>query len=226
MTKVRHIEKLGVKLAIIVDDREESSENLIMADDGTGHSINIPSFIIRKRDGNIIKSFIINDPETTVYVKAELEMSHPDNRVEYELWYSSILDLDYMQVHDLALYQFALGDKALFTPRILTYSCKDCTEEMKRKSCISNGAYCPFLPKTEMPARLHGVTELQLLEESLRQRCVYDTLLKEHRVNANFTKWYNYVLNFIDTCIDKDNFNEQCSRNVMEEVGVNYENVD
>ena len=102
VTKVRNIEKLGVKLAMIVDDREESSESLIMADDGTGHSINIPSFIIRKKDGNIIKSFVINDPDSSVYLKAELEMVHPDNRVEYELWYSSILDLNYYQVHDLA----------------------------------------------------------------------------------------------------------------------------
>lgn len=95
VTKVRNIEKLGVKLAIIVDDKEESSESLIMADDGSGHSVNIPSFIIRKKDGNIIKSFVINDPESSVYLKAELEMVHPDNRVEYELWYSSILDLNY-----------------------------------------------------------------------------------------------------------------------------------
>lgn len=103
-TKVRNIEKLGVKLAIIVDDREENSENLIMADDGTGHSISIPSFIIRKRDGNIIKDVVINSPNKNVYLKAELEIDHPDNRVEYELWYSSILDLDYMQLREFALY--------------------------------------------------------------------------------------------------------------------------
>jgi hypothetical protein len=104
VTKVRNIEKLGVKLAIIVDDREEVSESLIMADDGSGHSINIPSFIVRKKDGNIIKSFVINDSSTSVYLKAELEMAHPDNRVEYDLWYSTILDLNYMQLRDLALY--------------------------------------------------------------------------------------------------------------------------
>lgn len=109
VTKVRNIEKLGVKLAIIVDDREEYSENLIMADDGTGHSINIPAFIVRKKDGNIIKDTLINNPTKTVYLKAEMEIVHPDNRVEYELWYSSILDLNYMQVQDLATYQFALG---------------------------------------------------------------------------------------------------------------------
>ena len=48
VTKVRNIERQGVKLAIIGDARDEDSENLIMSDDGTGHSINIPSFIIRK----------------------------------------------------------------------------------------------------------------------------------------------------------------------------------
>ena len=48
--KVRNIEKLGVKLAIIADNKVENSEELIMSDDGTGQSISIPSFIIRKQD--------------------------------------------------------------------------------------------------------------------------------------------------------------------------------
>jgi hypothetical protein len=55
VTKVRNLEKLGVKLAIIADSEEEKSENLIMADDGSGKSINIPSFIIRKNDGEKLK---------------------------------------------------------------------------------------------------------------------------------------------------------------------------
>ncbi len=58
VTKVRNIERHGVKLAIIGDLKEEDSENLIMSDDGTGHSINIPSFIVRKKDAELIKSVI------------------------------------------------------------------------------------------------------------------------------------------------------------------------
>ena len=58
VTKVRNIENLGVKLAVIADNTTEDSENLIMADDGTGHSINIPSFIIRKKDADLIKESI------------------------------------------------------------------------------------------------------------------------------------------------------------------------
>jgi hypothetical protein len=48
VSKVRNIEKIGVKLAIIIDNRAEHTEELIMADDGSGHSVHIPSFIIRK----------------------------------------------------------------------------------------------------------------------------------------------------------------------------------
>lgn len=125
VSKVRNIEKLGVKLAIIVDDKIENSEDLIMADDGTGHSINIPSFIIRKKEGDIIKSFA-READKTVYVKAELEIAHPDNRVEYELWYSTSFDLDFDMVRELQAYQAVLSRDALFTPRILTYSCKYC----------------------------------------------------------------------------------------------------
>jgi extracellular elastinolytic metalloproteinase len=104
VTKVRNIEKMGVKMAIIVDDKEENTEDLIMADDGTGHSVNIPSFIIRKKEGDLIKEEAAKKDKKTIYVKAELEMVHPDNRVEYELWYSSVLDLDYMFINDMANY--------------------------------------------------------------------------------------------------------------------------
>jgi hypothetical protein len=70
--KVRNIEKLSnVKLSIIADNQEEESENLIMTDDGTGMTINIPSFIIRKRDAEIIKK-VLNAPlnKQSVYIKA------------------------------------------------------------------------------------------------------------------------------------------------------------
>lgn len=60
VTKVRNIEKLGVHIGLISDDKAEDSENLIMSDDGSGSSVNIPSFIIRKKDADVIKQ-TIND---------------------------------------------------------------------------------------------------------------------------------------------------------------------
>ena len=160
VTKVRNIEKLGVKLAIIADNRDEHSEELIMADDGTGHSINIPSFIIRKKDAKHIKDMLTGKNKQTVYVKANLEIVHPDNRVEYDFYYSSVLDIEYWRLADIAKYQAVLGNDALFTPRILTYSCKACSEETKRKNCYSRGEYCPYMPKLELTNDTLGITEM------------------------------------------------------------------
>jgi hypothetical protein len=91
-------------LAIINDNLEEESENLIMSDDGTGHSINIPSFIIRKKESDMIKASLLKSKDQKVYIKAELELAHPDNRVEYEFWYSSILDIEFDKLVDMALF--------------------------------------------------------------------------------------------------------------------------
>lgn len=75
-----------------------------MSDDGSGHSINIPSFIIRKKDADLIKKTLTKKDNPSVYIKAELEMVHPDNRVEYEFWYSTILDIEFDQLVDMALF--------------------------------------------------------------------------------------------------------------------------
>lgn len=105
VTKVRNIERQGVKLAIINDNQEEDAENLIMSDDGTGRSINIPSFIIGRKESAMIKDELSKKAGSqSVYIKAELEMVHPDNRVEYEFWYSTILDIEFDKLVDMALF--------------------------------------------------------------------------------------------------------------------------
>ncbi len=78
------------------------TEALIMADDGTGRSINIPSFMIRKGDADLIKDSLKDDNQ--VFLKGSLEIVHPDNRVEYQLWYSSILDLEPEFIDRMAIF--------------------------------------------------------------------------------------------------------------------------
>ena len=49
----------GGVMAIIVDNKQyEKATNLIMADDGTGHAVKIPSFLIGYHDGAILKESI------------------------------------------------------------------------------------------------------------------------------------------------------------------------
>jgi hypothetical protein len=226
---VRNIEKLGVHMGIIADDKSEDSENLIMSDDGTGSTINIPSFIIRKKDADLIKS-TLSGVVAPVYIKAELDITHPDNRVEYELWYSTVLDTQPYLLYDISLYQKALGSNALFTPRILTYSCRGCSEEMKSSVCLADGRYCPYFPKEKIPERMVGIQDGLILYESLRQRCVYEVITNEQEYGdkqgaSTLEKWFAYTVNFQDNCFDKNMFGEECAVAQLKKAGVNHEKV-
>ncbi len=110
-----------------------------MSDDGTGNSVNIPSFLLSKRDCDFIKETILKKPDASIYVRTEMDIVHPDNRVEYEYWFSTVLDHEPWVLYDMSLYQQALEAKALFTPRILTYSCKFCADDFKNKYCLVGG---------------------------------------------------------------------------------------
>eukprot|EP00351_Strombidinopsis_sp_SopsisLIS2011_P002481 CAMPEP_0116874302 /NCGR_PEP_ID=MMETSP0463-20121206/5731_1 /TAXON_ID=181622 /ORGANISM="Strombidinopsis sp, Strain SopsisLIS2011" /LENGTH=73 /DNA_ID=CAMNT_0004517745 /DNA_START=466 /DNA_END=687 /DNA_ORIENTATION=- len=62
-----------------------------MSDDGNGFSLKTPSFLVRQQDAaKIEKALAKNDK---VVFKVSLDIYHPDNRVEYELWYATSLDL-------------------------------------------------------------------------------------------------------------------------------------
>jgi hypothetical protein len=224
VTKARNIERAGVHLAIIIDNQREDSENIIMSDDGTGSSINIPSFIIRKHDGDLIKEQLANVNSSSVYIKAQLDMAHPDNRVEYEFWYSTVIDTEPWLVYDLSLYQKALGRNAQFTPRILTYSCKGCTEEIKKSLCLADGNYCPYFPKQKIPDRMTDINDGEILMESLRQRCIYEVVSKEDP-DGSLQKWFDYTVGFLDNCMDKTIFGSDCSYAQIKNTGINYDEV-
>lgn len=220
VTKVRNAEKVGVKVCIVADNRDEESERVVMTDDGSGHSISIPSFIIRKKEADAIKKVLLSQDTQNVYIKAQFEMSHPDNRVEYELWYSSILDVPSDTVAQLGINQRALKDQALFTPRILTYACPQCSSELKQDSCLADGAYCAIFPAAKLPGPLANLKGRQMLEESLRERCLYQSLVDNYSVNQNFTHWFLYAVRFLERCNEWDTFTGDCSYGVMKTLGI------
>ena len=102
VTKVRNIEKAGGSLAVIIDNTALNIKDIIMSDDGTGAGIRIPSMIISKRDGDILKEFLRTaSPSAAAQASlaAEFIMRNPDNTVEWSLWYTSSNDraLDFIK---------------------------------------------------------------------------------------------------------------------------------
>lgn len=90
--KVRNMEEAGAGVAIVVDNSDEKIENVLMIDDGTGSGIRIPSMLISKKDGEKLINFMktaSKEDLKALAITAVFSLARPDNRVEYDIWYSS-----------------------------------------------------------------------------------------------------------------------------------------
>ena len=76
MTKVRNVERAGANVALIGDNKVENSEVFIMSDDGSGHSVNIPSYLIRKSTSDGIMAAYGRDER--VILRVEIEAGEVD----------------------------------------------------------------------------------------------------------------------------------------------------
>ena len=56
--KVRNIEEAGAGLAIIIDNKKEDINKIVMSDDGSGAGLRIPSMLISYEDGQKLIEFM------------------------------------------------------------------------------------------------------------------------------------------------------------------------
>jgi hypothetical protein len=73
-----------------------------MTDDGSGAGLRIPSMLVSKEDGDKLIDFMETASKKeleSVLLLANFDMTRPDNRVEYDLWYTSTNEimLDFIQ---------------------------------------------------------------------------------------------------------------------------------
>jgi len=83
-TKVRNAERAGASLVVVIDDRQEDITDVIMGDDGTGMGIRIPSMLIGKQSGKILKDFAVTS-DSKATLSAEFSLANPHNYSEVEL---------------------------------------------------------------------------------------------------------------------------------------------
>jgi len=110
--------------------------------------------------------------------------------------------------------------------RINTVSCLFCEHETKNHNCLSSGRYCPVSPREALPFDLVKATGRQVLEESLRQKCI---MLSERSVkSAKQTQenFFNYIESYRSACNTLDKYSKQfCSYETMRSVGIDGEKV-
>lgn len=72
----------------------------------------------------------------SIAILATFDIDKPDDRVEYDIWFTSSNDkaLDFISEFDSI--DKELGDKVLMSPRYVFWSCPFCEEDYKTNDCF------------------------------------------------------------------------------------------
>lgn len=197
----------------------------IMADDGSGSDITIPSFLMFKHDADNVKSVV--EVDTMVQLEMAWSLPSPDDRVEYDLWTvpTEIVSRSFLKkFKDVAI---SLGERAYFTPHMFIYDgiksgCQGLNGENQCYNlCTNNGRYCATDPDNNLDK---GISGADVVIESLRRICIW-----KHYGEANGVgkEWFSYVTEFMDRC-DTPNFfsNDDCIYDAYKRSGVDQRVVD
>jgi len=59
VTKARNVQRVGGLFALIVNNNDEDIDKHVLFDDGTGSDIYIPTALISKKDGEMLKNYML-----------------------------------------------------------------------------------------------------------------------------------------------------------------------
>jgi len=193
----------------------ENITNVIMGDDGTGTGIRIPSMLIGKEDGAILRDFAKSGAQATL--SAEFAVKALMEKVEIDLFFSSNNREALTFIKEFTEYAPQLEGYIDFHPRYVTWSCPACTADYKREECFSDGAFCA--PNHEK-SQFNNIKGTEIILENLRETCLH-MILSEKGKEKN---WWYYMK---DAHMECPNFiSKQCSRIGIEMIGQDFNEVE
>jgi len=238
--KVRNAQRSGASGVIIADntclcsDTEclnasdnpscETSEP-IMADDGSGGDVSIPSFLMFKHDADKVKEQLIEDQP--VQLEMSWSLPNPDDRVEYDLWSTPSDEHSKKFLMDFKAVSMKLGDRAYFTPHqyiydgVKTHCVGKDGENFCYNLCTNNGRYCATDPDNDLE---QGISGADVVKESLRRLCIWKHYGQQDGVGQ---VWWDYISQFFDRCNTPDYFmNEDCVKDCYKHAKVDASKID
>ena len=211
--KALNVQLRGGSIMLIVDDDNNLENNdKFNILDLRGNSIKIPTLIIPRNYGDIIKNFIqeqktLREMEPIV-VTIKFSAYNPDGTVEMNLFMSSD-DINAVYFFSEFLrYKEYIGDKLKFNPIYKYHSYKS----FESNNDIKSKGNSPCFSKKDMNYCATKNEELKInnprlvLMENLRQSCIF--------IIHGLDLYWNYMLEFGNQCVSYKNpiFNEECSR--------------
>ena len=221
----------GLSMLIVDDDNDLDNNDKYNVLDLRGNSIQIPSLIIPRNYGDIIKNYIRAQkikresqkgsmPEPII-ISVRFSAYNPDGTVEMDLFMSSD---DVNAIHffkEFENYKDLLGEKLKFVPVYKYHNFPSYTAS----NYIDMVQTAPCFAKKEMHFCATNNTDLRIynprlvLLENLRQSCIF--------INYGLDLYWKYMIEFGELCIDleKPLFNEECSAMALYHVGVDPKNL-
>lgn len=214
--KVRNVENAGGHVALIIDNKYgEEVDQVIMADDGYGRNITIPGLLISKKDGDIIANYMGQYKDAKVVLEVDFEMEHKNNTVRYDLYFTSDNEAVYKLLQEFYYYHLEIMDSTNFTVHYVTYQSPYYVEGGKNtenvKNCIAYGKYC------NSPGKFGNNDGTVVVKENIKQKCVYKYAY-ENPDKKNY--YWDYMVNFYNTCLNGTKFTQECSMGVSQDVGI------
>jgi hypothetical protein len=214
--KVKHAQNIGARAVIIVNDRDEDIDSVIITDNGAGGNLYIPTFLISQADGELIKSFI-REPLYARLVTLNLHFNFPRSVgvVNYEIWLSSGDSRGVEFVQEFSVIGKKLKKDFVFTPRYVMWYCPSCSLtnfNNNELNCLSGGRYCAPDPDLSGP-----LTGRDVLYEDLREICVFQ------QTKHNYDDWFDYMVALNSTC--SKGISESCSFAAMDKTDVDIKKV-
>jgi len=239
--KVRNAQKIPGIVAVIHVDNKPEYRLPIMADDGTGSDIYVPSVLISMDDGAKLRKAVEDaqhdkDPqkqkENAVFVALSFQIPNPDNRVEIDFWTSSWDPNGVNFKQRFAPVVQALGKHALFTPHYYVlpgefFGC-DLPPYTCANQCFNNGHYCTWDPDHDLSQGLSG---RDVLSEDLRRASMYQYINETYSDMAHHYLWFDYVNKFEKECVSGDApkyekwKSGECSWDVMSNLGMDVDKI-
>jgi hypothetical protein len=222
--------------AVIIVDREDSNhtqedlKHIIVADDGYGDKIEIPSVLISRFQGQKVIDTLKNGQS----VVAELAWDIPTNHVvNVDMWISSASRESMRFLREFAPKRRVLDSVISFTPHYAVFGMDSANPAVYNELCTSVKAeYC-----AEDPDGAGRVTGKDVLEEDVRQLCIHETYKKvsnEGKVTFSQEFW-DYIEKLGESCpLDgcpangpecEDGFGYKCSLKLMRQVGINTDTI-
>ncbi|DAZ98183.1 TPA: hypothetical protein N0F65_005315 [Lagenidium giganteum] len=248
--KVRQAQHAGARAVLIADNKclctdtdclkstgDDFCETVLpyMADDESGGDISIPSMLIRKSDADDIKKVIAHSSGVSnVMVKFDWGIPSPDGRVEWTLWQSAWDDQTVATLQELEDVVLALGERAYFTPRFVSYNgskvgcyMEDAQDlgESCGNMCLNNGRYC-LLDPSPYHDRDAGASGADVVTENLRRKCIWKLTSSDDEGIGK--RWWQYVRDWSKECGQDENLfkEKKCAEKIMKKYDIDADAVD